>query len=199
MATDVRIDPFNHVSSTARCEIPVSIPANDNRFNNDDEERLIWQGGYSAKSMLGAWIGAAFMTVLILLAVMQIQLLRDNRAVWTTMAALVVLIWIGLIGVAVYRKLGQHYEITTQRLKHRSGVLLRQVDRIEMIDVDDVSYRQGPIQTLMNVGTIQVQSSDTSHPRLFMPGISNVSHVANMIDDSRRSERRKRGIHVESI
>ena len=171
----------------------------DNDLDDSDVERLIWQGGYAFRSMLGACLGAALVTALMVIAVNRIQALYDNRTVLTTMVALISLIWSGLFLLAVYRKLARRYEITTQRLLHRSGILLRSVDRIEMIDIDDVTYQQGPIQALMNVGTIQLLSSDTSHPNLMMPGISNVSNVANMIDDARRMERRKRGIHIESI
>ena len=82
---------------------------------------------------------------------------------------------------------------------HRDGILVRQMDRIEMIDIDDVSYRQGPIQILLNVGSIRIVSSDTSHPQLDMPGIADVRMVADLIDDARRNERRNRGLHIESI
>ena len=175
------------------------ISTRDNDLDDNDVERLIWQGGYAFKSMLGACLGAALVTALMVIAVNWIQSLHDNRTVLTTMVALIFLIWSGLLCAAAYRKLARRYEITTQRIIHRSGILLRSVDRIEMIDIDDVTYQQGPIQTLMNVGTIQLLSSDTSHPNLRMPGISNVSNVANMIDDARRMERRKRGIHIERI
>ena len=173
-------------------------------FNHDnsieqDDERFLWQGKFSARSMIGVWIGSALITALVICAVLLIQPMRENRMVWLTMFGLICLIWIGLIGLVLYRKLSQHFEVTSQRLKHRSGVVFRQVDRIEMIDIDDVSYRQGPIQALLDVGTIQLSSSDTSHPQLVMCGIANVSSVANLIDDARRAERSKRGIHVESI
>ncbi len=177
----------------------MAIAFGDKNPIENDAERIIWRGGYSSKNMLGAFFGAVVVTAAILFAVLKIQPLQENRAVWWTMTALIALIWIGLIGVTGYRKLSRHYEITSQRLKHRKGIFLRQMDRIEMIDIDDVSYRQGPIQALLNVGTIQLLSSDTSHPNLLMPGISNIDQVANLIDDARRSERRKRGIHVESI
>ncbi len=185
-----------------------SFESNDNqRTSNtqfpdgadDDQERDLWRGGFSAKSMMGAWIGAALITGAIVFGVLNIAPLRETKTVWATMIALIGLVWILLVGLAIWRKLGQHYEITTQRLKHRSGVFMRQMDRIELIDIDDVSYRQGPLQALLNVGTIELLSSDTSHPKLKLPGIANVSSVANMIDDARRTERRKRGLHVESI
>lgn len=166
---------------------------------NDDEERTLWTGRFAARSMLGFVFGAAFVTVLIVLAVVTIPTLRESGQVWTTMIGLLILIWICLVCAIAYQKLNRHFEVTTQRLMHRRGILMRHVDRIELIDVDDVTYRQGPIQTLLNVGTITLLSSDTSHPNLAMPGIASVSRVAELIDNARRSERRKRGIHVESI
>lgn len=149
--------------------------------------------------MVGAWIGGLVVSVLSVVAVFQIEALRENRTVWLTLVGVLGVIWFWLIALMLYRKLGQHYEITNHQLRHRSGILVRQINRIEMIDVDDVMYQQGPLQALLNVGTIQVLSSDTSHPKLIMPGIPDVSKVANMIDGARRQERLKRGLHVEAI
>lgn len=149
--------------------------------------------------MLGAAIGAGLVTAVLIMVVARVEVLRENRLVGWTMLGIIVAIWLGLILLLAYRKWERHYEISSQRIKHRSGWFIRHVDRIEMIDVDDVSYRQGPIQALLNVGTIRILSSDTSHPSLAMTGIGNVTEVANQIDDARRAERRKRGLHVESI
>ena len=46
---------------------------------------------------------------------------------------------------------------------------------------------------------IIIRSSDSSHPELVMSGIGDVRKVADLIDDARRAERRKRGLHIESI
>lgn len=165
----------------------------------DEPEKLLWRGTFAARSMIGVWIGALLVSLLMAVAVVSIEPLRENPIVWVTLFFLLALIWGGLLLLLVCRKLGQHYEITNHHLKHRSGILIRKMNRIEMIDVDDVVYQQGPLQALLNVGTIQLLSSDTSHPNLIMPGIENVSRVASMIDSARRSERLKRGLHVEAI
>ena len=165
----------------------------------DEPEQVLWRGNFAARSMCGLWIGGIIVSVLVMVAVLRIDALRGNRMVWLTMWVALIFIWLAIITLMIYRKLSQHYEITNFQLKHRSGLLVRQVNRIEMIDIDDVIYRQGPLQALLNVGTIQLLSSDTSHPSLVMPGIGNVSKVAAMIDTARRNERHKRGIHVEAI
>ena len=123
----------------------------------------------------------------------------NNQTVWLVLTIGLLSLWIWLLGTALYRKFSDQYWLTTQRLKHRNGILFRQANRLELIDIDDVSYRQGPVQAMLGLGTIQIKSSDSSHPELDMVGIANVQQVADMIDDARREERRKRGLHIESV
>lgn len=107
--------------------------------------------------------------------------------------------WIWAAGIAVIRMLSDHYELTSQRLKHRTGILFRKIHRIELIDIDDVMFEQGPIQAMLGLGAINLQSSDSSHPELCLQGIEDVRRVADLIDDARREERRKRGLHIEAV
>lgn len=169
------------------------------KLKHDDQEQPLWTGTFAARSMIGGWISAALLTGLLSVALFRIEVLANNPpARWTTLT-IIGTVWLLLISVTVYRKLGQHFELTNQRLLHRSGILIRRMNRIELIDIDDVSFQQGPLQSLLNVGSIRLESSDKSHPQLVMPGISGVRHVADLIDNARRHERRTRGIHVEAI
>ena len=98
-----------------------------------------------------------------------------------------------------YRQLAEHYYLTNRRFIHERGLLWRVIDRIEAIDIDDVSYQQGPIERLLGVGSIQIRSSDNSHPQLELLGIEKAREIAEQIDEVRRQERRKRGLHIESV
>ena len=162
-----------------------------------DVEREIWAGNYSARDMIGYWVGGA---VGVLAGSIVVALLPGQAGwAWLVYFIVALALWAWLAGLALYRKLSDHYVLTTQRLKHRSGILFRQSNRIELIDIDDVMYRQGPVQALLGVGRIHLISSDASHPSLVMNGIADVQQVADLIDDARREERRKRGLHIESI
>ena len=96
-------------------------------------------------------------------------------------------------------RLSVEYTLTTQRLIHKHGLLHRVTNRVEVIDIDDVSYSQGPIERLLGVGTIKLLSSDVSDPQLVLRGIDNVQKVATLIDNARREERRRRGLYLESV
>ena len=89
--------------------------------------------------------------------------------------------------------------MTTQRFVHERGILRRMNDRIEVLDMDDITFEQGLLERLSGVGTIRIVSHDQIDPELVLPGIENVKHVASLFDDARLAERRRRGLHVEQI
>ncbi len=152
-------------------------------------EEKLWEGTYSGKAMLGTWILGALASVG----------LGIGAAFFLPLAIGIPVIWLILGGALAYEKLSIHYELTTQRLIHKSGFFKRVSDRIEVIEIDDVSFEQGIVQRMMNVGTIRIQSDDRTHPELVLYGISDVKVVADLIDDVRRKERRRRGLHINSM
>lgn len=155
-----------------------------------DEEQDLWAGGYSGKAMYGTWVlGGLISAGLVVAAVMG----------FPPIAIAIPVLWVILALMLAYKKMSVHYELTTQRFIHKSGILTRKTDRIEVIDIDDVTYEQGIVQRMLGVGTIRLSSSDRSHPELVLSGIDKVSEVADTIDDIRRQERRRRGLHIEAI
>lgn len=158
----------------------------------------LWSGTYSSKAMIGSWIMALVVSVAALITILMIRELRTSPMVWVFGSGAVVLLWVALAFTAAYQKLGHRYELTNVRLKHRDGILFRTQNRLELIDVDDVLFRQGPIQSMLRVGDIVIESSDKSHPQLVLRGIANVANVVDMIDDARRKERRRHGLHVNN-
>lgn len=160
-------------------------------------ERSLWHGGYSAKAMYGTWFLSAILSVAALVA---LWFFGDRHpAIWPAGAAVIVAWWVIAVGVYLYRRFSVHYELTSQRFIHQRGIMVRRTDRIEVIDIDDVSFTQGIVQRMLGVGTINLISSDRSHPQLELDGIDQVAVVSNMIDDVRREERRRRSLHIESI
>ncbi|MDA8744696.1 PH domain-containing protein [Rubripirellula amarantea] len=163
-------------------------------LDHDEAEETVWTGGFSPKAMVGTWLAMALLSVLILVLAGLFE-----PFTWMMAIGAIVVLWaVGAIRYAA-RRLGYHYELTNQRFIHQSGILHRQTDRIEVIDIDDVSFNQGPIERMFDVGTINLTGSDRTHPSLTMLGIANVRNVSGLIDDIRRKERRRRSLHIESI
>jgi membrane protein YdbS with pleckstrin-like domain len=157
-------------------------------------EEPLWSGSYSPKAMAGWIIGAGVLTI-----AAAIGASLAGTGAWIAFAIGAVLVWAALALVALYRRMTVRYELTTFRLFHESGLLSRTRDRIEVIDIDDVTLRQGLIERMFDVGTIYVQSSDMTHGNLSMTGIENARQVTDLIDNTRRAERQRRGLFMENV
>ena len=162
----------------------------------DEEERELWQGSYSKLAMIGSWIGACIFTLVALVLGVAFSFTGWS---WLLAIGLIVLVWVSLIFRLLYLQLSRHYYLSNQRFVHEQGLLWREINRVEAIDIDDVSFVQGPVERFLGVGTVKIVSSDQTHPVVDLPGIENVRAVASLIDETRRQERRKRGLHIESI
>jgi membrane protein YdbS with pleckstrin-like domain len=162
----------------------------------EDQEEVLWQGQFSKLAMLGAWIaGGAFTLAIIVIGIFA----SFTGGAWAIAAGAIVLVWIALVLRLLYLQLSLHYYLTNQRFIHERGLLWREVDRIETIDIDDVGVVQGPVERMLKIGSIRLRSSDASTPEFMIQGIENVRQVASLIDDARRKERRRRGMYIESV
>jgi membrane protein YdbS with pleckstrin-like domain len=165
------------------------------RSSEDEEEQEIWEGGYSPKAMIGAWLLSGLVTLVLLVVGFTVW----RKWVWIAVALLLAALWLFQVIKLTYRRLNIRYRLTNQRLVHETGILKRVTDRIETIDMDDITYEQKFIERFVGVGTVIISSTDRTHPELRLIGIENVKKVADQMDDIRRSERRRRGLHIESI
>lgn len=166
------------------------------RGAGEDPDDALWQGSFSKLAMIGSWITAAGVTLAVVI-IGFVAKFEGRTWVWALLA--VAAFWILLLLRLIYLQLSVHYKLTSQRFIHERGLLWRQQDRIETIDVDDVSVQQGPIQRMLGIGTVRITSSDRTTPEFVLVGIEDVRKVAAMIDEARRAERRKRGVHIESV
>jgi membrane protein YdbS with pleckstrin-like domain len=166
------------------------------RRDADEAERELWRGGYSPKAMLGGWVLSGAISAALLAA----ATLWATTALWWLVLLLAALLpWIYHFILLSYRRMSVRYLLTSRRFIHESGILRRETDRIEVLDMDDIKIEQTLLERLVGVGTVRILSSDRSHPELSLPGIENVAAVSRTFDDARLLERRRRGVHIEQI
>jgi membrane protein YdbS with pleckstrin-like domain len=159
-----------------------------------EPDRIVWEGTFSPKALYGTFVACALISLAILAGG-----LIFFAPLWPISVALALLIWVWPLAVLIYRRLAVHYRLATQRFIHQRGILKRVTDRIEVIDMDDITFEQGIVQRMLGVGTLRITSSDRTHPKLILPGIDDVARVAGLIDDARRAERNRRGVYIESV
>jgi uncharacterized membrane protein YdbT with pleckstrin-like domain len=161
-----------------------------------DAEVPLWEGSYSPKAMYGSWLLAGFVT---LVALVLTVVLFPVAYLWIAAWAVAGILWLTFGVYYAIERYSIAYTLTSHRFVHQTGILRRVINRIETIDIDDVMIEQGFVERMFGVGTIRLLSSDTSHPQLHLRGIDDVRNVANLIDNARRDERRKRGMYIESV
>ena len=150
------------------------------RQGRDEEpEEELWQGRYSWKAMISAVALSGLITIA--LVVLAFWIWKS----WFTWSVVVVvlLLWLYQLVVMKYRQWIVRYQLSNQRFIHQSGILRRVTDRIEVIDMDDITFEQGLLERFVGVGTICITSSDRTHPELLLRGIQNVKEVAGIIDE----------------
>ncbi|MBX9791501.1 MAG: PH domain-containing protein [Pirellulales bacterium] len=162
----------------------------------DIPEQEVWQGTYSPLAMLGTWFGVLVLTVGSGIAAAVLALPGQY---WGLLVVGWIVLWIVPALVLLYRRLAIRYRLTTQRLFHEHGILRRVTDRIEVIDMHDITFEQGIVERLLGIGTIRIKSNDKTDPDFWLRGIDHVGDVAQELDRVRRAEQIRRGLYLEQM
>jgi membrane protein YdbS with pleckstrin-like domain len=88
------------------------------------------------------------------------------------------------------------YELTTRRLRIRTGVVTRRGRDIPLARVNDVSFEQGPLDRLLGAGRLVVESA-AEHGQIVLTEIPHVQSVHATLfrlveEEQRRLEREER-------
>ena len=117
------------------------------------DERELYEGGPSWRALLSFYaIGLGIAVgVLVVLGV-----LADE---WST-AIVIAAVIAGLTLVIGYlRRVSTRYLITTQRLRISRGLLRRNVQETRLERVQNVNYRQGMLERMLGVGTVDFDTA----------------------------------------
>jgi membrane protein YdbS with pleckstrin-like domain len=80
------------------------------------------------------------------------------------------------------------YELTTRRMRLRDGIIARHGRDIPLSRITDVSFRKGPLDRLLDCGTLVVESAG-EHGELVLTAIPHVERVQatlfQLVEDER--------------
>ncbi len=171
----------------------------------DVPEDELWSGGYSPKAVTGWYILAGVLTIL---AGAVAAYTDAGGMVWLAIGAGALIVFFCIALYSQYRRLSVHYRLTTHRLVMQKGILSQIDNRILLVDIDDITVREGAIERMFNIGTIILRTTDETTKEespdrdapgrgiIIMDGIENPRHVGDLIDESRRAERTRRGVYM---
>ena len=92
------------------------------------------------------------------------------------------------------------YELTTERLRTRHGILNKKTDELELYRVRDYKLDQPLFLRLFSLGNIVLQTSDRSHPEVILRAIPNGEELREKIRtyvEACRTKKRVREVDFE--
>ena len=85
------------------------------------------------------------------------------------------------------------YQLTTQRLRIRRGILTRRLDELELYRVKDYVLEQPLLLRLVGLGNLTLVSSDATTPTVILQAIAGAEGVRELLRNAVQTERdRKR-------
>lgn len=147
-------------------------------------EQVIWSGSSSQVRNLHIYILCA----LVAGGIVALGVVLQNPLIYAGVA-LPLLVALGKWFVLRSR----HYELTTQRIRLRQGILSKRTDELELYRVKDVTVFEPFWQRLFRLGNIVVTTNDTTTPSLTMEALPRAGDtreaLRNAIEDCRDRKR----------
>ena len=168
-------------------------PAEDPHRTPGDEEIVYFEG----RPLLRADQAKAIMWLLIGLALIALPVLAWLLE-WTwwhwsmTLIAIVIALIVMLTPWMILR--ATRYRISNYRIDFERGILKKKIDTLELWHVDDISFEQGLVDRMLNVGSIIIISDDKSTPRLNLHGVPNPRAIFDSLKQRIIAVKRQRGV-----
>jgi len=109
--------------------------------------------------------------------------------------AVIVLLWLGIKIMAIRCT---NYRISADRIEYERGIFSRSTDNLDMFRVTDLKMHRTLLDRLFNIGTVEILSSDETHPVFFLVSIPNPREAYDLLKQISLSADRRRGvIHYE--
>lgn len=149
-------------------------------------ERVLFEGHPSWRAML-AWylkgiLGAAVVGLLV-------------QLIFSDSGLTFLLVLIGVIGTVIIgfiRRMATTYTITDRRLNIKRGIFAREIQETRLERVQNVNYRQGVIQRLLQVGDVDFDTASSGNDYTFVfAGVADPSDVVHRVDEATGAARRR--------
>jgi uncharacterized membrane protein YdbT with pleckstrin-like domain len=137
------------------------------------EERTVWFGNPSQVINLGSYIllGLFFWLVIPLFVILWKWLVVKNTK----------------------------YELTTERLRMRHGVLNKKLDELELYRVRDYKLDQPFFLRLFSLGNVILQTSDRTHPTVLIEAVPNAEELREQLRTHVEACRTSKGVREVDI
>ena len=133
------------------------------------EETLVFRGSPSVVTRFGG----LFLAFLVFAgALIGFFLLRDSAgtAVQYLLIGLAAAAFLHVLIIIMLVK-ATRYEVTTERIRIRRGIMTKRTDEMELYRVNDTSLIEPLTLRMFGLGTIEIRTMDTTNPTLYIEAV----------------------------
>lgn len=99
-----------------------------------------------------------------------------------------------MLGYVIISVKTMRYKITNKLIERESGILVKRIDALDLGRVKDVQMSQSVVDRIVNVGTIEIYSTDKSDPDMLVEAIPYARPVYERLRDAVIEISQRRGI-----
>jgi membrane protein YdbS with pleckstrin-like domain len=144
------------------------------KLNLSPGEEVIFQGHPSWRAILGFYLKGIL--VAIVLGVIA-KLIDGNAAAFLAVLAVIAL----TVLAGFVKRMATTYTITNRRLNIRRGVLSREIQETRLERVQNVNYRQGVYQRVMQIGDVDFDTAATDDYNFVFYGVADPGGVVHAV------------------
>ncbi len=86
------------------------------------------------------------------------------------------------------------YSVTEDKLIIRRGLFIDREDEIILYRIKDITLRRGPLQQMLGVGTIIIESVDITTPKLFICSVKDSRKVKELLSKLIEKNKKTAGV-----
>jgi uncharacterized membrane protein YdbT with pleckstrin-like domain len=139
------------------------------------EEQVFFRGSPS----LATRFGALFLGVLVLIACL-VGVFLVQPPLKYVLGGLAALAFLYLLGVVLIVKATQ-YEVTSERIRIRTGLLTKRTEELELYRAMDTSLIEPLTMRMLGLGTIEIRTADASTPTVYLHAVRKARETREQI------------------
>jgi uncharacterized membrane protein YdbT with pleckstrin-like domain len=146
-------------------------------------ERVIFEGHPSWRSILDFYLKGFLLTALVCLAVAGVTAVTGD--VDKGLVAIVAVVGVALtILVGFIKRVATSYTITDHRLHIKRGIVSREVQETRLERVQNVNYRQGLFQRMLQIGDVDFDTAAGDDYNFVFAGVAEPADVVHVVDEA---------------
>jgi membrane protein YdbS with pleckstrin-like domain len=188
LSKDVPNEPADDTSGTTSVRKMTNPP-----YNPDTADGVLLE----VRPSLAAMANFFLLGIIVIAAgVVGEYMLPEPYNTWVMLGVIgLVVLW---LGVKVIILKCTSYRISQDRIEYERGVLNRCMDNLDMFRVTDVRLHRTLLDRLWGIGTVEVLSSDETHPTLWLAKIRDPRNAYDILKRvSLNADQRRGVVHME--